>query len=81
MPLQARDNKVPLRVSCISPGLVETEFYTVANFGDADKAKEAYRKYKCLTPEDIAQSILWMLSAPEHMEVNDVLLRPTEQLF
>ena len=75
--VQARGKKVSLRVSQISPGMVETEFDVVRNFGTDNQ--EAYSKFKCLQPDDVAQAVLWVISAPDHVDVHDVLLRPTEQ--
>lgn len=71
--------KVPLRVAQISPGFVETEFQFVQSYGDQPSADELYSKFKCLQPEDVAQAIVWLLSSPDHVDVNDVLMRPTAQ--
>ncbi|KAF5841702.1 P-loop containing nucleoside triphosphate hydrolase protein [Dunaliella salina] len=79
---EARGKMLPLRVSSISPGVVETEFFTVKNFGDAEAARSTIQNYaSCLQPQDVAQTILWCLSAPDHVEVNDVVVRPTDQLL
>lgn len=72
--LQARAKDVPLRVAQISPGVVETQFIS-----DPNRARETYSKFKCLQPEDVAQAVLWILSSPDHVDVNDVLIRPTKQ--
>lgn len=72
---------MPLRVSSISPGMVETEFDVVQTFGNEEAARERYSKFKCLQPEDISDAVLWVLASPDHMEVNDILIRPTEQVF
>lgn len=72
--------QVPLRVSGISPGLVETEFFTVRAYGDEAAAKAVTSAMKCLEPADVANAVLWCLSAPPHMEVNDIVIRPTEQM-
>lgn len=74
---EARGKKVGLRVSQISPGMVETEFDVVRNFGNGDP--EAYSKFKCLQPEDVAQAVLWVLGAPDHVDVHDILMRPISQ--
>jgi len=53
---QARAQKVNLRVTAISPGMVETEFYQVSHFNDKNKtASTPYQNMKCLQAEDIAQ--------------------------
>jgi NADP-dependent 3-hydroxy acid dehydrogenase YdfG len=73
--------QVPLRVSGISPGLVETEFFTVRAFGDPDAAKAVINTIKCLQPSDVANAVLWCLAMPSHMEVNDIVIRPTQQVI
>jgi NADP-dependent 3-hydroxy acid dehydrogenase YdfG len=73
--------QVPLRVSGISPGLVETEFFTVRAFGDEAAAKAVTSSMKCLQPSDVANAVLWCLSAPSYMEVNDIVIRPTQQMI
>ena len=77
--LQAREQEVPLRVTCISPGVVETEFAEVAAFGSKDAAKTRYSQFKCLQAHDIADAVVWSLTAPDHMDVNDIMIRPTAQ--
>lgn len=72
---------MPLRVSAISPGMVETEFFAVRSFGDQSAAAAATSQFKCLEPKDIAQAIVWCLSAPDHVEVNDVVVRPSAQML
>lgn len=52
---QARAREAPLRVSSISPGIVETEFYQTSRFGDEAGAQKFYNSMKSLQPEDIAQ--------------------------
>lgn len=78
--IQARGAGFPLRVSGISPGVVETEFFVVRAFGDAEATHKATSSFKCLQPVDIADAVMWCLSCPDHMEVNDIVVRPTEQL-
>ena len=70
---------MPLRVSCISPGMVETEFDFVSNYHDQQIGGKRYEQMKCLEAEDIAQAVVYCLAAPDHVEVNDVLMRPTAQ--
>ena len=77
--LQARGREVPLRVSQISPGMVETEFDVVQNFGDSSKANARYRSLQCLQPEDVADAVVWAIQAPDNVDVHDVLMRPVGQ--
>ena len=67
-------------MSSISPGIVETEFATVHAFGkDEETAKEKYRSLKALQAVDVAQAVVYCLSAPDHVDTNDILMRPVEQ--
>ncbi|GFR28224.1 hypothetical protein TNCT_436181 [Trichonephila clavata] len=68
-----------IRVASISPGLVETEFEYRCFADDLDTAKSIYESIKCMEPEDIVQAILYVLGAPQRVEVHDILLRPLEQ--
>eukprot|EP00800_Vazella_pourtalesii_P007739 TRINITY_DN20598_c0_g1_i1.p1 TRINITY_DN20598_c0_g1~~TRINITY_DN20598_c0_g1_i1.p1 ORF type:complete len:266 (-),score=59.79 TRINITY_DN20598_c0_g1_i1:76-843(-) len=68
-----------IKVSQISPGLVETEFMGRA-MKDMSTAKSIYESKPVLTSEDISQSVLYLLSTPPHVAVHDILLRPTHQL-
>lgn len=79
--MQARAQDVPLRVTCISPGIVETEFHEVSSFGDQDAGKSRYAALgmKPLLAHDIASAVVWCLTAPDHMDVNDIMIRPTAQ--
>ena len=76
MELRAENSKI--RIGAISPGFVETEFAEVYH-GDPNKAAEAYSRYKVLESKDIAATCLHLLELPEHVQIHDVLVRPTEQ--
>ncbi|MEM7771178.1 MAG: SDR family NAD(P)-dependent oxidoreductase [Cyanobacteria bacterium P01_E01_bin.6] len=67
-----------IRVSSISPGFVETEFaekYTKS----AETAQAIYSQFPVLQPNDVAESVWYALSQPSHVQVHDILVRPTEQ--
>ena len=68
-----------IRVSTVSPGLVETEFSLVRFKGDGEKAKEPYRGMKPLSGRDVAEAILFMINRPPHVCINDLLIMPTAQ--
>jgi len=51
----------------------------VASFGNKETAKGRYSQLKCLQPHDIADAVVWCLTAPDHMDVNDISIRPTAQ--
>jgi len=71
-------NPFGIKVSAISPGLVETEFSKVRFKGDAI-ADTVYKGYKALQAEDIADVIYFMVSRPAHVNIADVLIFPTAQ--
>jgi NADP-dependent 3-hydroxy acid dehydrogenase YdfG len=75
---ELRARQSPIRVTAISPGYVETEFAEVFA-GSAAAARETYSRIKVLEARDIAEAILWVVTQPPHVEVHDVLVRPTAQ--
>lgn len=68
-----------VRVTDIAPGAVETNFSDVRFKGDSKKAKATYEGYEPLTPDDIADSVLFCLNSPERMNVEYMLVMPTAQ--
>ena len=69
-----------IRVTNLAPGLVgDTEFSHIRFNGDAEKANEVYDGCDALTPEDIANSVLWVATLPEHMNINRMEIMPTCQ--
>jgi len=75
---ELRARQSPIRVSAVSPGHVETEFAEVFA-GRPEAAAETYGRFKVLEARDVAAAIVWILSQPPHVEVHDVLVRPTAQ--
>jgi NADP-dependent 3-hydroxy acid dehydrogenase YdfG len=75
---ELRARRSPIRVSAVSPGYVDTEFAEVFA-GSAEAAQERTPKIKTLESTDVAAAILWVLQQPSHVQVHDVLLRPTAQ--
>ena len=70
-----------VRVSEIEPGMAESEFSLVRFGGDAEKAKAVYAGTQPLTPEDIADTVHWIVSRPAHVNINTISLMPTCQAF
>jgi NADP-dependent 3-hydroxy acid dehydrogenase YdfG len=68
-----------VRVSTVDPGLVETEFSLVRFDGDAARAADVYAGMTPLTPEDVAESIRWVVDRPAHVVVADMVLFPVAQ--
>ncbi|KAF5903155.1 dehydrogenase/reductase SDR family member 11, partial [Clarias magur] len=77
---ELREAKTHIRATCISPGLVETEFAFKLHKNDPEKAAAVYESIKCLKAEDIANAVTYVLSAPPHVQIGDVQLRPVEQV-
>jgi NADP-dependent 3-hydroxy acid dehydrogenase YdfG len=69
----------PLRVTNIKPGLVETHFSITRFYGDKAKADKVYKGLKPLTGEDIAETVFFAASAPEHVQIAEVLIMPVNQ--
>ena len=68
-----------VRVTNIEPGLVETEFSQVRFRGDQRKAAKVYADADVLRPEDIAETIVWSLSRPAHVNIQEMVVYPTCQ--
>ncbi len=68
-----------IKVSSISPGMVETEFSVVRYHGDEDKAKAVYKGLVPLNAEDIADVLEFIVTRPDHVSINDVQLNPRQQ--
>ena len=63
-----------VKVSVIQPGLVETEFSMVRFGGDADRAQSVYAGLDPLTGADIADTVVWVVSRPAHVQVAEVVV-------
>jgi len=72
-------NEYQIRVTCIDPGMVDTEFSTVRFKGDKQKADSVYKGFKPLAPEDIAEIILFIVNRPAHVNIADIMVLPAAQ--
>ena len=68
-----------IRVTCIEPGAVATELLETITDESMSKFIEASKNMERLQSEDIANAILYTIQAPAHVNVNEILLRPTTQ--
>jgi NADP-dependent 3-hydroxy acid dehydrogenase YdfG len=69
----------PIRVTELSPGLVETEFSLVRFAGDAERAQKVYQGLQPLTAGDVAECVRWVCSLPAHVDVDEIVVRPRDQ--
>lgn len=69
-----------VRVSSVDPGIVDGTNFSVVRFrGDADRARKVYEGLQPLTPRDIAETIWWVVDRPPHVNIQEVILTPTDQ--
>ncbi len=69
----------PIRLTTVDGGLVETEFSRVRFRGDADRASAVYQGVEALTAEDMAECILFALSRPQHVNIDEIVVKATAQ--
>jgi serine 3-dehydrogenase len=70
-----------VRVTCVEPGMSETEFTLVRTKGDQSASDKLYEGANPMTGEDIAETLYWIATLPPHMNVNRVELMPVNQSF
>ncbi|XP_047247948.1 dehydrogenase/reductase SDR family member 11-like isoform X3 [Girardinichthys multiradiatus] len=75
---ELREAKTHIRATSISPGMVETEFIYRLYSDNPEKAKAAYSRFKTLEAIDVANAVVYVLSAPPHVEIGELLFRPVE---
>uniref|UniRef100_A0A3Q1FTZ4 Dehydrogenase/reductase SDR family member 11-like n=1 Tax=Acanthochromis polyacanthus TaxID=80966 RepID=A0A3Q1FTZ4_9TELE len=76
---ELREAKSHIRATSISPGVVDTEFGYRMYSDDPSKAEALYSRHKNLSGLDVAQAVLYVLGAPPHVQIGEILLRPVEQ--
>ena len=70
-----------IRVTCVQPGMADTEFSLVRFGGDREKADATYTGMQPLTADDVAESVYWAAALPPHVNINTIELMPTQQSF
>jgi NADP-dependent 3-hydroxy acid dehydrogenase YdfG len=70
-----------VRVSLVMPGIVLSEFQNVAGYDKENFGKGIAQFGKLLEPQAIADGIHWLLTLPPHVNVNEIIIRPTGQSY
>lgn len=70
-----------VRVTCIQPGMAETEFSNVRFKGDDEKADNFYKGTDPMTAQDIAEAVAWVVDRPAHLNINSVEMMPVNQAW
>jgi hypothetical protein len=69
----------PIRVTNIQPGLVDTNFSITRFHGDRERAERVYKGLEPLNAEDIADIVVYVASAPKHVQIAEITVMPTQQ--
>ena len=69
----------PIRVTTVDAGLVETEFSLVRFKGDAEQAKAVYAGLDPVTPDEVADCVLFVLTRPLHVNVDEIVIKALAQ--
>jgi serine 3-dehydrogenase len=72
-------NGTGLRVTSVDPGMTETEFSLVRFRGDGERAGKTYQGFTPLTPDDIADAVVYCATRPLHVDVAEMIVMPTDQ--
>jgi NADP-dependent 3-hydroxy acid dehydrogenase YdfG len=69
----------PIRLTLVDPGLVETNFSLVRFRGDEEVAAKVYEGVEAMTPEDIAECIVFAVTRPHHVNVDEIVVKALAQ--
>jgi 3-hydroxy acid dehydrogenase/malonic semialdehyde reductase len=69
----------PIHITTVDAGLVESEFSRVRFRGDAESARKVYEGVEPMTPEDVADCILFAVTRPRHMNVDEIVIKALAQ--
>jgi NADP-dependent 3-hydroxy acid dehydrogenase YdfG len=69
----------PVRVTSVDPGMVETDFSLIRFRGDEERAAKVYQNITPLTPEDVADAIVWAATRPDHVNIHNILMTTIDQ--
>jgi len=69
----------PIHITTVDAGLVDSEFSRVRFRGDAESARKVYEGVEPMTPEDVADCILFAVTRPRHMNVDEIVIKALAQ--
>ena len=69
----------PIHITTVDPGLVETDFSLVRFRGDVDAARQVYEGVEAMTPEDIAECVVFAVTRPPHVNVDEIVVKALAQ--
>jgi NADP-dependent 3-hydroxy acid dehydrogenase YdfG len=72
-------NGTGIRISSIDPGMAHTEFSAVRFKGDMAKAAKVYEGVNPLVAEDVAETLVWVASRPEHVNIDELVIKSVDQ--
>jgi 3-hydroxy acid dehydrogenase / malonic semialdehyde reductase len=69
----------PIHITTVDPGLVATDFSLVRFRGDEDTARKVYEGVEAMTPEDIAECVLFAVTRPPHVNIDELVVKALAQ--
>ncbi len=69
----------PIRITTVDPGLVQTNFSLVRFRGDEEQARSVYEGVQAMTPDDIAECVLFAVTRPPHVNVDEIVVKALAQ--
>jgi hypothetical protein len=69
----------PIHVTTVDPGLVETNFSRIRFRGDEEAARQVYEGVEAMTPDDIAECVLFVVTRPPHVNVDELVVKALAQ--
>ena len=70
-----------VRVTNLAPGMAESEFSNVRFKGDNEEASKVYQGAEPLLPQDIAETVYWIVTRPPHVNINAIEVMPVDQAW